>query len=211
MTDRVYVIDDDADVRQSVEWVLRLVGYEVRTFASADAFLDLDVTPDPCCLIVDLLLPSMTGLKVCREVEARRSSCAFLMITGYGDVPSAVEAMKLGAVDFLEKPFSQQRLLDAVSLAIAQARENHRRQSSESQYAARLAQLTCRERQVLDAVAAGLVTKEVARRLGISSRTVDVHRSRIMQKLGIESPLQLAKILAILGSPAGRSVTSRTA
>ena len=133
------------------------------------------------------------------------------MISGYGDIPSAVEAMRLGAIDFLVKPFSRQQLLDAVSRAIQKARDVEQDRLKKNVYSTRLAKLSHREQEVLNAVASGLVTKEIARRLSISSRTVDVHRSRIMHKLGIESPLQLANVFAILGCSENRFITSQSA
>jgi len=193
----VYVIDDDTDVRESLDLVLRSVGYSVQTFPNADEFLAIEMDQTPHCLIVDLLLPGMTGLSLCRSITARDTSFAFLVITGNGDVSSAVESMRLGAVDFLEKPFSRQKLLDAVDRGLQQAWSSHEERLEEEKYAGRLAQLTPREMEVLHDVAEGLLTKEISKHLGISSRTVDVHRSRIMQKLEIESPLQLAKILAL--------------
>jgi two-component system response regulator FixJ len=193
----VYVIDDDTDVRESLDLVLRSVGYSVRTFSTADEFLATEIDETPHCLIVDLLLPGMTGLSLCRKITSRNSIFAFLVITGNGDVSSAVESMRLGAVDFLEKPFSRQKLLDAVDRGVQQARSAYEDRLEEEKYAGRLAQLTPRELEVLQDVAEGLLTKEISKRMGISSRTVDVHRSRIMQKLGIESPMQLAKIFAL--------------
>jgi len=193
-----YIIDDDADVRSSIELVLTSVGYSVRSFTTAQEFLVHDVGSEPHCLIIDLLLPGMTGLSLCRELASRRAAFAFLVITGNGDVASAVESMRLGAIDFLEKPFSRQRLLEAVDRAVRKAQASYFDRCEERKFAERFAKLTAREHGVLNAVAAGLMTKEISKQLGISTRTVDVHRSRIMQKLEIESPLQLARILAIL-------------
>lgn len=209
--DQVFVVDDDFDIRESVSWVLKSVGYTVTTFSSADEFLRHDVAPKTHCLVVDLLLPGMTGLKLCQEVLARKTACAFIVITGNGDVPSAVEAMRMGAYDFLEKPFSRERLLNSVHDALQKVHLQHKNRVKENDALKRLATLTPRERDVLDAVAAGLPTKSIATRLGSSARTVDVHRSRIMQKLGIESPVQLAHFLAVLSMGEWTSFSSKTA
>ncbi|MGC3968833.1 MAG: response regulator [Pirellulales bacterium] len=192
----VYVVEDDADLRQSIEWILRSVGYDVMTFGAADEFLLRLEGKNAACLVVDLLLPGMTGLKLCREIVRRKLICSFVMISGHGDVPSTVEAMRLGAVDFLEKPFSHQELLTAVDLALATSRAIQNRFEADAEAGARLATLTPREQQIFEAVCDGLVSKEIAKRLGISSRTVDVHRSRIMEKLKIESHTQLAHLIA---------------
>lgn len=194
----VVVVDDDSEVCQSIAWTLNSVGYSVQTYPSVDAFLAQPVPGQPLTVLIDLLLPGMTGLGLCREILARDIPCVFAVISGHADVPTAVEAMKLGAIDLLEKPFGKQRLLEVVSKATATARErsSHRHEAAET--LRRLESLSPREREIFDAIASGLVTKEIAKRLEISGRTVDVHRSRIMQKLGIESPLQIANILAIV-------------
>ena len=207
----VSVVDDDSDMRESIAWILNSLGYSVQSFVTADEYLASPSTSDVSCLITDMLLPGMTGLNLCREVASRQTPCSFIMISGFGDIPSAVEAMRLGAIDFLVKPFSRQQLLDAVSRAIQKARDVEQDRLKKKTYTARMSKLSDREKEVLNAVASGLVTKEIALRLSISSRTVDVHRSRIMHKLGIESPLQLANIFAILGCSESRLITSRSA
>ncbi len=195
---QVHVIDDDCDVRESIAWTLNSFGYAVETYPEAAGFLSRETESDPSVVIVDMLLPGMTGLRLCRELVARRLPVSFVVISGHADVPSAVEAMRLGAVDLLEKPFGRQQLLDVVSKALRVARTNHQIRVEKDEAASRLATLTPREREIFDAVASGLVTKEIARQLALSRRTVDVHRSRIMQKLGIQSPLQLANLLAMV-------------
>jgi RNA polymerase sigma factor (sigma-70 family) len=205
----VYIVEDDADLRQSIQWILRSVGYDVTAFAQADDFLLQCDGECPACLIVDLLLPGMTGLRLCREIVRRKSPLAFVMISGHGDVPSTVEAMRLGAVDFLEKPFSHQELLTAVDIALAKAHSIHDRNAADADAGARLATLTPREQQIFDSVCDGLVSKEIAKRLGISSRTVDVHRSRIMEKLNIESHTQLAHLISAAHRRREASVTPK--
>lgn len=196
----VLVVDDDDGLRQSIAHTLSSVGYSVEAFPSADVFLSHAISAEPTTVLIDFLLPGMTGLDLCREIIARNLPCTFSVISGHADVPSAVEAMKLGAVDLLEKPFGRQRLLEVVKKALDAAHHRAVNRAAEASTLQRLESLTPREREVFEAVASGLVTKEIARRLGISARTIDVHRSRIMQKLGIESPLQLASVLASLKS-----------
>lgn len=192
----VHVIDDDDDVRASLEWTLRSASYEVRCHASATEFSQNNCWQTPCCLLLDLIMPGMTGLKLCREL-ASRNKCAFIMLTGHGDIATAVEAMKLGATDYLEKPCQRQKLLEAVG----RARESllaHLAEIEEEELTHRqLNQLTAREKEVLDQMAQGHVTKEIASQLGISAKTVDVHRSRISQKLRFDSPTQLGKFVAV--------------
>lgn len=211
LANNVFVVDDDSDMRESIVWILGSLGYTVQAFATADEFLSAPICTEPSCLLADLLLPGTTGLNLCREIAARQPPCSFVMISGYGDIPSAVEAMRLGAIDFLVKPFSRQQLLDAVGRAIQKARDVEQDRLKKKIYSTRISQLSVREHEVLNAVASGLVMKEIANRLSISSRTVDVHRSRIMHKLGIESPLQLANIFAILGCTENRLLSSQSA
>lgn len=209
----VHVVDDDPNMRESIACVLGSVGYAVTKYPTADEFLSC-AGPSIAtggihhCLLVDLLLPGTSGMKLCREIRARKSCCAFVVITGNGDVTSAVEAMRLGAVDFLEKPFTRGRLLDAVDGALQKARDQQERSAVEEEASSRLSKLTDRERDIFRVLADGLLTKEIAKRFAISTRTVDVHRSRIMQKLEIASPLQLAHFIAALGSGESNSVNS---
>lgn len=195
---RVDVIDDDPEFRQSLAWILQSVGYTVETFASADDFLIRQHHGNASVALIDLLLPGMTGLALCREILTRRMPIAFILISGHADVPSAIEAIRLGATDLLEKPFSSQKLLDVVDKAQQAACLKQKQWEEEQQADRRVQELSPRERDVFQAMAAGMVTKEIAKRLGISGRTVDVHRSRIMYKLGVRSPLQIAALLTIL-------------
>lgn len=194
----VYVVDDDADVCDSISRVLSSVGYQVKTYSTAETFLNDGVDSQPHCVIVDLLLPGMTGLKLCRKSLASNSACGFIVITGNGDVSSAVDAMKMGAVDFLEKPFGQERRLESVHEAVRAVHERHLARQEEEEARVRLSELTPRELDIFTKVAAGLPTKAIANACGISTRTVDVHRSRILKKLRIESSMQLAHFIAML-------------
>lgn len=197
VTRRVYIVDDDVSLRDSMKWLLSSIGYEVETCASARELLDTLDPDDPSCVLVDLLLPGMSGLALCQELLASKAACSLVMISGHGDVTSAVEAVKAGVVDFLEKPCSRQRLLDAVHLALARASDRHQELREENDAAGRIKQLSSREMEVFDGMAAGLVTKEIAARLGISPKTVDVHRHKIAQKLRIDSPTQLGHLIAL--------------
>lgn len=195
----VYVVDDNEEIRNSVHWTLTTVGYLVQTFDNAQDCLNHIDAAIPACVVVDLLLPGMTGLRFCRELFAKQGNCAVVMISGHGDVASAVEAMKLGVVDFLEKPFGREHLLHAVDQGIELVTRRQQEIQEEDEVAERLRTLSSREREVLESMAAGLVTKQIAGKLGISPRTVDVHRSHITQKLRIHSPSQLSHLLLLHG------------
>ena len=205
-TGRVYIVDDDAEICRSISLVCGSVGYTTKAYSTAEEYLAEESDEEPHCLIVDLLLPGMTGMKLCREIRASNPSCGFIVITGNGDVPSAVEAMRLGAVDYLEKPFGRQRLLDSIHEVLQLVQMQHVQRQRHLEAVSRLARLTVREKEVFRKVAAGQPTKAIAASCGISTRTVDVHRSRILQKLGIESSMQLADFIAALDrTPGGRA------
>lgn len=193
----VYIVEDNDDTRKSIEWTLASVGYDVQVFAEAKTFLDQFDADAPCCVVVDLLLPGMTGLSLCQELNKRVVSSAVVMISGHGDIKSAVEAMKQGVVDFLEKPFGREQLLNSVHDASTRARRQHRESQEEARIANGLATLSPREREVFDCMADGMVTKQIATVLTISPRTVDVHRSKIAQKLELDSPTQMAHFISI--------------
>ncbi len=187
----VFVLDDDQTMRDSIQIALRDVGYRVSAFSSMEECRRALVADVPTCVLVDLLLPGATGLRFCEQVQSM-PNVVCVIISGHGDVQSAVRAMKLGAIDFLEKPFNRESLLDAVHHALEQAARRHEESREEDTIVARVDSLSPRERQIYELLGEGLVTKEIAQRLGISRRTVDVHRSNIARKLGIESPVQLA-------------------
>ncbi len=192
----VYVVDGDAESRHLIDRDLQSVGLTVRTFASGAEFSEAVHDDQPYCLIVEAL-PDIHGLALCRNLIARNAPMSFIVLTSQADVATALQAMRLGAVEYLAKPYGSQQLLDAVALAAHTACIKHKSMRAEAEAQARLQLLTTRERNVFDAVANGLVTKQIATRLSISPRTVDVHRSRIMNKLDISSPLQLAHFMAI--------------
>jgi FixJ family two-component response regulator len=208
---QVYLVDDDPDIRLSIGSVLTAVGYSVHAFATADEFLTEDGNSEPHCLIADLLLPGMTGLSLCRRVAEKNPACGFILMSGNADVASAVEAIRLGAFDVLEKPFGREQLLASVHNTFEKTAARYRTHQEENAVWALFEKLTSRERDVFGMVAAGLPTKTIARNCGISTRTVDVHRSRILQKLEIESPTQFAHLIAILDrAPGGRTCSAKT-
>ncbi|MDE2181593.1 MAG: response regulator [Alphaproteobacteria bacterium] len=180
----VFVVDDDPDIRDSLKMLLEAAEYPTQVFESAAAFLASAAPSTAGCLIVDVQMPGMNGIELQRELNARHSPLQVIVMTGHGDIPIAVEAMKTGAVDFLEKPFEDTVLLKSVEGAIARASSamSHTKQAEEA--GSRLSSLTERERQVLDMIVAGKANKVIAYELAISPRTVEIHRARVMEKMG---------------------------
>jgi FixJ family two-component response regulator len=190
----VYVVDDDPSVRVAMERLLKSVGLTVKTFASAREFLD-QATPEwSGCLIVDLRMPGMGGLDLQDQLSARQVSLPVIFLTGYGTVPASVRAMKAGAVDFLEKPVDDQRLLDAVHEALERDRGVRRNQAEIQALRQRLAILTPREYEVLTFIISGRLNKQAAAELGTTEKTIKVHRARIMEKLQCASLAELVRL-----------------
>ena len=187
----IFIVDDDRAICESIQTALRDIGYPVYACSTVEECRQMLRTDIPTCVLVDLLLPGATGLRFCEEIQSMHN-VACVIISGHGDVKSAVRAMKLGATDFLEKPFTRESLIDAVYHALDQARRRHLESREEDAVAARVNSLSPREREIYELLGQGLATKEIARRLDISRRTVDVHRSNIARKLDVESPVQLA-------------------
>ena len=194
----VYIVDDDASVRDSLSLMLGLAGYSTALFADAEAFLAAWQPQWAGCVVADLRLPGRTGIELQAELRGRGSRLPFIVITAHGDVPTARTAFQAAAVDFLEKPFDHAQLRAAIESAFSM--EGRRLQRSAE--AAKLAVLTAREREVLEHAAQGLHAKEIAARLGISARTVEVHKTRIMQKLGVRNVAELVRFA--LSSENGR-------
>jgi len=197
----VHVVDDEAAIRDSLAMLLRSVGLASRTWASAQAFLSGYAAEGPACLIVDVRMPGMSGLELQEALRARADPLPVVIVTGHGDVSMAVRAMKNGAADFLEKPFNDQTLLDTVHRALAAAGAagaaagNAAAPSAErAAVVARLDALTPREREVMELVAEGRPNKVVATRLGLSTRTVEVHRAKVMEKMGARSLADLVRM-----------------
>jgi len=194
---KVLVVDDDAGFRTSIDRFLRSVGYAVETFDSPAKLLDrADRKPDdiPTCVLLDLRMPGMSGLEAQNELMRRRDAPPIVFVTAHGDVPASVQAMKKGAVDFLEKPFDEQRVLEAIERALGKNVQDRSARVAAQQARARLDRLTARERQVCDYLMAGLINKQIAAELGIAESTVKVHRSRMMEKLGIGSVVALMRL-----------------
>lgn len=191
----VFLVDDDPAMRESLSWLLRTDGLHVEEYGTIDELLSAYDAETPGCLVLDFKLPKSTGLDLyCR---LRKSGCRhpFLMISGHGDVSTAVQAMRLGAVDFLEKPFERQTFLDRVREAIAEDQQR-RQQDGDRQEVQRLIDtLTPRQREVLDLVVDGQLTKQIASKLNISAKTVEVHRSHITKKMRVNSVAQLVRMV----------------
>jgi RNA polymerase sigma factor (sigma-70 family) len=190
----VCVIDDDLDVRESLSDLLRSVGLEVAAFASAAEFLDKRPALAAACLVVDIRLPGLSGLDFQAELARRNLHFPIIFITGHGDIPMTVKAMKAGAVEFLTKPFREQDLLDAVRAAVGSESDYNRLSDLHS----RLESLSPREREVVALVSLGRMNKQVAAEIGISEMTVKVHRHRAMKKLGARSIADLVRIADLL-------------
>lgn len=196
----VYVIDDAEDVRVSLSLLLETAGYRVRTFASALAFLDAFDPSWQGVVVADVLMPGMSGLELQRELTMRGAELPVIIITGHADVPMAVAALKAGAVDFIEKPFRDDTLIDAIDRA--EERAAGVRGSGTEAYRLRIENLSQREREVMHLLAAGHPNKVVADRLGISVRTVEVHRAHVMDKLKARNLADLVRIACMFESPA---------
>jgi FixJ family two-component response regulator len=197
----VFVIDDDAAIRESLDSLLRSVGLTTQLFGSADEFLRRTLPDLPGCLVVDVRLPGMSGLEFQRRLAEANVHTPMIFITGHGDVPMSVRAMKAGAVEFLTKPFREQELLDAIQVAIQNDRAKRQRQSGMAALRQRFETLTPREREVLSRVVSGQVSKEIAADLGTSEITIKAHRASIMRKMQAESLADLIKMVSRLRIP----------
>ncbi len=197
---KVFVVDDDPGIRDSLAMLLTASGYEAKPYASAAAFLASE-TPDAAgCMVVDVQMPEMNGLALQQELAARHFRLPVVIMTGHGDIPIAVQAMKAGAVDFLEKPFDEEVLLGCIRRALESAPPAEDQGPAVAETKRRLEQLTDRERQVLDLIVAGKANKVVAYELSISPRTVEIHRSRVMEKMGAGNLADLVRKVLSLSS-----------
>ena len=195
----VFVIDDDASMRDAVSRLLNAVGLTVQTFASAREFLAGRLPDVPGCAVLDVRLPGLSGLDLQREMVERGIHIPVIFITGHGDIPMSVQAMKAGAVEFLTKPFRDQDLLDAVRLGIQLDRQGRKERAELAELRDGLRQLTPREREVMSLVVAGLLNKQIALRLGTSEKTIKIHRAHVMQKMRAESLADLVRMSQKLG------------
>jgi FixJ family two-component response regulator len=196
----VFVVDDDQEVRESIRWLLESVDLAVETFGSGREFLDAYDPDKPGCVVLDVRMPQSSGLELQKKLLARGLEIPVIIVSAYGSVPVAVEAMKAGAVDFIEKPFSDQALLDRIHQAVAKDRDVRRRKAKQAEVAARVEELTSREREVMDMVVVGKATKRIATDLGISPKTVEAHRAHIMQKMAADSLAELVQMAVVVRS-----------
>lgn len=202
MSDRavVFVVDDDPSMRRSLESLLRSVGNDVRLFSSAQDFMQAERPDAPSCLVLDVRLPGMSGLTFQQELAKAGIALPVIFITGYGDVPMTVRAMKAGAAEFLTKPFDDQLLLDAVHAAIQRDRVRRHDAASLEIIKSRYDELTEREKQVMKLVAAGWANKQIAAKLGLSLVTVKVHRGQVMRKMQAKSIADVVRMADRLGA-----------
>jgi FixJ family two-component response regulator len=181
----VFVVDDDEAVRDSIQELVESVGLQAEGYDSALAFLDAFESQRPGCLVLDVRMAEMSGLVLQERLNELKASIPVILLTGHGDVPMAVQAMRSGAVDFIQKPYREQALLDSINVALTTDAAARRSSVVTDDVEQRLASLTGREREVLDKILSGLTGKEIARELGVSPRTVEAHRKNLLHKLGI--------------------------
>jgi len=195
----VFIVDDDDSVRKSLARLITSVGLKVEAFSSANAFLKRDAYDGPACLVLDIRMPGLSGLDLQTELAKAERSLSIVFITGHGNITMSVQAIKAGAVDFLEKPFEEQDLLDAVHLAIQKDRAAKQKLADLSKIQERVELLTPREREVFAFVVTGMLNKQIAFEMGISEKTIKVHRARVMQKMQAESLADLVRLAEKLG------------
>jgi FixJ family two-component response regulator len=195
----VFIVDDDPLVLGAVETLIKSVGFEVNIFSSAQAFLESDLPDEPACLVLDIRMPGLSGLDLQDELAARGLTLPVIFVTGHGTVPLSIRAMKAGAVDFLQKPFEDQDLLDAVQRAIEKDGQASVERRETGEIKRRVESLTQRETQVLHGVAEGKLNKQIAHDLGLSENTVKTHRAHIMQKMQADSLADLIRLTGKAG------------
>ena len=190
----VYVIDDDPSIRDAIKSLIRSVGMRVETFGSAQEFMASSRTDAPACLVLDVRMPGLSGLDLQRDLSDAGIRIPIIFITGHGDIPMSVRAMKAGAMEFLTKPFRDQDLLDAITEAVDRDREMRQQEAGVAELRSRFERLTPREREVMGLVVAGLLNKQIAVRLGISEITVKLHRHQVMEKMQAGSLAELVRM-----------------
>ena len=196
----VFIVDDDEGVRSGLRVLLASCGLRSRSFDSAQAFLDNVGPAEAGCVLLDVRMPGMSGLELHERLQSQGYCIPVILLTGHGDVPMAVRAMRRGAFDFMQKPFNDQYLLDRIHEALTANRERRDKQALSESVRKRLIQLTAREREVLDALVAGQANKAIALDLGISERTVELHRARVMDKMQARSLAELVRDVLAAGT-----------
>jgi FixJ family two-component response regulator len=195
----VYVIDDDASLRDALARLFRSVGLQVAAFASAPEFLRNKLSEGPSCLVLDVRLPGLSGLDFQAELAKANIDIPIVFMTGHGDIPMTVRAMKAGAIEFLPKPFRDQDMLDAVQTGLERDRDRRRSAGDSAKLKANFATLTSREQEIMGLVTAGLMNKQIAGQIGVSEITVKVHRGSVMRKMGAKSLAELVRMADALG------------
>jgi len=198
-TPTVFVVDDDQAMRSSLKWLIESISMQVKTYGSADEFLSSYFPGRAGCLLLDVRMPGMSGLDLQAYLAQEDSRLPVIIITGHGDVAMAVKAMKSGAVDFIEKPFHDEELLTSIRNALEFDEKRRALQSRRAEIAVRLAELTPREHEVMAMVTEGRANKEIATVLGVSAKTVEAHRARVMDKMGASSLAELVRMALIAG------------
>ena len=196
----VFIVDDDAPLRESLRNLFRSVGLQAQTFGSAKEFLQVQPPDAPCCLVLDVRLPGISGIDFQAELHNAGMNIPIVFVTGHGDIPMSVRAMKAGAVEFLTKPFRDQELLDSVRIALERHREQRQQEQSFARIKACFDTLTPRELEVISLVSTGLMNKQIAYELGVSEATIKAHVSAILQKLGVDSRTQAVIMLSRIGT-----------
>lgn len=196
MAGKVYIVDDEEAIRDGLKWLFESCGMAADAFPSGESFLAAYRPELRGCLLLDVRMPGMTGLELFERLQARGSRLPVIFLSGHGDIPMAVEAIHKGAADFIEKPASDNLLVQRVAACLRQDEERRRQSASAETFRARLDSLTSRELEVMRLILAGRLNKNIADELDISMRTVEVHRARVLEKMGVNSAVELARVLA---------------
>lgn len=194
--ENVFVVDDDSGVRKAIEFVVKSAGLNAKSYPSANAFLNACGSDPAGCLVLDVRMPGMSGLELQEKLAARGTEIPIVFVTGHGDVPMCTRALTTGAIDFIEKPFDDERLLQSIRRAIALDAEKRRERARRTDLAARWELLTARQKQVLRLLVAGKHTKQIAAELGISIKTVDKHRANVFERMQADNVVELVQLLA---------------